>query len=174
MGSSDKKFHGHVFLNTQDINPHVLYCIMKKKHSSTSLLAFVRPWWRIKWKHCPRYWPFVWGIHRWIPLTKASDADFDVFFDMHLNKRLSKQSWCWLFETSSRSLWRHCNGKSLIWNHGHISQGTMRSDNWAFKCSETIYNRADSMLAHSQWETSLHSNAVSHWLGANLESAMYN
>ena len=18
----------------------------------------------IKWKHCPRYWPFVWGIHR--------------------------------------------------------------------------------------------------------------
>ena len=20
----------------------------------------------IKWKHFPRYWPFVWGIHRWI------------------------------------------------------------------------------------------------------------
>ena len=32
--------------------------------------------------------------------------------------------------------------------------------------------RADSRLATSQWETSLQSNAVSHWLGANLESAL--
>ena len=30
----------------------------------------------IKWKHFPRYWPFMRGIHwrRWIPITKASDA----------------------------------------------------------------------------------------------------
>ena len=30
----------------------------------------------IKWKHFPRYWPFVRGIHRsrWIPRTKASDV----------------------------------------------------------------------------------------------------
>ena len=26
---------------------------------------------------------------RWIPLTKASDAGFDIFFDLRLNKRLS-------------------------------------------------------------------------------------
>ena len=32
--------------------------------------------------------------------------------------------------------------------------------------------RADSRLAPSQWETSLQSNAVSHWLGANLESTL--
>ena len=32
-------------------------------------------------------------------------------------------------------------------------------------------HRADSRLAPSQWETSLRSNAVSNWLGANLESA---
>ena len=32
----------------------------------------------IKWKHFPRNWPFVRGIHRsrWIPRTKASDAEF--------------------------------------------------------------------------------------------------
>ena len=30
--------------------------------------------------------------------------------------------------------------------------------------------RADSRFAPSQWETSLQSNAVSHWLGASLES----
>ena len=34
---------------------------------------------------------------------------FGVFFDLRLNKRLSKQSWgCW-FETLSSSLWHHCN-----------------------------------------------------------------
>ena len=32
--------------------------------------------------------------------------------------------------------------------------------------------RADSRLASSQWETSLQSNAVSHWLDTNLESAL--
>ena len=45
---------------------------------------------------------------RWIPHTKASDAGFDVFFDLRLNKRLSKQSWCWWFETLSCPLWRQC------------------------------------------------------------------
>ena len=30
--------------------------------------------------------------------------------------------------------------------------------------------RADSRFVPSQWETSLQSNGVSHWLGANLES----
>ena len=33
--------------------------------------------------------------------------------------------------------------------------------------------RADSRLAPSQWETSLQSNAVSHWMDANLESALH-
>ena len=35
----------------------------------------------IKWKHFPRYWPFVRGIHRhrWIPLTKDSDAELWYF-----------------------------------------------------------------------------------------------
>ena len=34
---------------------------------------------------------------------------FDVFFDLRLNKRLSKQSWGWGFETLSCPLWCHCN-----------------------------------------------------------------
>ena len=32
--------------------------------------------------------------------------------------------------------------------------------------------KADSRLAPSQWDPALQSNAVSHWLGANLESAL--
>ena len=37
-----------------------------------------------------------------------------------------------------------------------------------------ITHKADSRLARVQWETSLQSNALSlsHWLGANLESAL--
>ena len=34
---------------------------------------------------------------------------FDVFFDLRLNERLSKQSRGWWFETPSRPLWRQCD-----------------------------------------------------------------
>ena len=40
-----------------------------------------------------------------------------------------------------------------------------------FKCTRAS-TRADSRLAPSQWETSLHSDAISQMLGANLESAL--
>ena len=36
-------------------------------------------------------------------------GSFDVFFDLRLNKRLSKQSWGWWFKTLSHPLWRNCN-----------------------------------------------------------------
>ena len=40
------------------------------------------------------------------PTQRPVTRSFDVFFDLHLNKRLSKQWWCWWFETPSWSLWR--------------------------------------------------------------------
>ena len=40
-------------------------------------------------------------------------GSFDVFFDLRLNKRLSKQSWRQWFETRLCSLWRHCNQDSV-------------------------------------------------------------
>ena len=43
------------------------------------------------------------------PLLKAVTRIFEVFFDLRMNKRLSKQSRRRWFETTSRSLWRHCN-----------------------------------------------------------------
>ena len=39
------------------------------------------------------------------PVTRS----FDIFFALHLNKRLSKQSRVWWFETPSLSLWSHCS-----------------------------------------------------------------
>ena len=43
------------------------------------------------------------------PLQRPVTRSFDVFFDLRLNKRLSKQSICRWFETPSRSSRRHCN-----------------------------------------------------------------
>ena len=39
------------------------------------------------------------------PVTR----NFDVFFHLRLNIRLSKHSWGWWLETPSYSLWRHSN-----------------------------------------------------------------
>ena len=49
------------------------------------------------------------------PTQRPVTRSFGVFFDLRLNKRLSKQSWGWWFETLSRPLWRHCNE---IHHHG--------------------------------------------------------
>ena len=55
------------------------------------------------------------------PAQRPVTRSFDVFFDLRLNKRLSKQSWCWWFETLSCPLWRHRNGKRCLivlpWKH---------------------------------------------------------
>ena len=72
----------------------------------------------INWKPFPRYWPFVRGIHRFpvnSPSQRPVTRNFDVFFDLHPNKRLSKQWWGWWFETPSHPLWRHCNGYMGWW-----------------------------------------------------------
>ena len=43
------------------------------------------------------------------PTQRPVTRSYDVFFDLRLNKRLSKQWWGWWFETPSRPLWRHRN-----------------------------------------------------------------
>ena len=52
------------------------------------------------------------------PVTRS----FDVFFDLRLNKLLSKQSWGWWFETLSRPLWRHRNDSA---RSGQLSRGSL-------------------------------------------------
>ena len=48
-------------------------------------------------------------FHTQRPVTRS----FGVFFDLRLNKRLSKQLWGWWFETPAWSLWRHRNGARI-------------------------------------------------------------
>ena len=71
----------------------------------------------IKWKDFQYYWPF---FDRWFPSQRPVTWSFDVFFDLCLNKRLSKQSRCRWFETPSHSLWRHCNDYGSIPNRRQV------------------------------------------------------
>ena len=43
------------------------------------------------------------------PVQRPVTQSFDVLFDLHPNKRMSKQWRGWWFETTSRPLWRHYN-----------------------------------------------------------------
>ena len=62
-----------------------------------------------------------------VPSQRPVTRRVDVFFELRLNKRLSKQSWGRWFETPSRALWRHCNVKPfckvfcvsdlVLWNY---------------------------------------------------------
>ena len=49
------------------------------------------------------------------PTQRPVTRSFDVFFDLCLNKWLSKQSLGWWFETPSRPLWCHCNVCHFLW-----------------------------------------------------------
>ena len=86
---------------------------------------------------CPGNSPVTGEIRAQRPVTRS----FDVFFDLRLNKRLSKQSWGWWFESPSRSLWRHCN----VCLHTRLSYIKLQTILWMIiakiykGCSSKIY-----------------------------------
>ena len=67
----------------------------------------------INWKHFSALLAICAGnspVTGEFPAQRPVTRSFDVLFDLHLNKRLSKQSYGWWFETPSRPLWRQSNG----------------------------------------------------------------
>ena len=78
------------------------------------------------------------------PTQRPVTRSFDVYFDLRLNKRLSKQSWGWWFETLLCSLWRHRNENVVdyifITGSYHcyifITGCTWRCQNDNFECSQ--------------------------------------
>ena len=70
----------------------------------------VSTWWRLQMEtifallaFCAWNSPVTGEFPPEMPVTRS----FDVFFELRLQKRLSKQSRGWWFEMPSRSLWRH-------------------------------------------------------------------
>ena len=70
------------------------------------------PWWRHQMETFSALLAICAGnspVPGEFPAQRPVTQSFDVFFDLRLNKRLSKQSRDWWFETAAWSLWRHRN-----------------------------------------------------------------
>ena len=70
------------------------------------------PWWRHQMETFSALLAICAGnssVPGEFPAQRPVTRSFDVFFDLCLNKRLSKQSSGWWFEMLSRPLWRHCH-----------------------------------------------------------------
>ena len=80
------------------------------------------------------------------PAQRPVTRSFDVFFDLRLNKRLSKQSWGWWFETKSRPLWRQCNVYDFTGKPTRCFFGTLKLVNPWFKI---IKSRVESVFSHA-------------------------
>ena len=106
-----------------DYNTVSLYSTLRWYQSVLKFFKWVAETWLqdsitndIWWRHqletfpallalCARNSPVTGEFPSQRPVTRS----FDVFFDLRLNKRLSKQSQGWWFETPSCPFWRHCN-----------------------------------------------------------------
>ena len=74
------------------------------------------PWWRHQmetYSSLLALWAGNSPVTGEFPPQKPVTRRFDVFFDLCLNKRLSRHSWRRWFETQSYSLWRYCN--AMLW-----------------------------------------------------------
>ena len=81
--------------------------VSKRGHS-----ALAMAWWRHQMEKFSALLAICAGntpVTGEFPAQRAVTRSFDVFFDLRLNKRLSKQWWGWWLGTPSRPLWRHCN-----------------------------------------------------------------
>ena len=88
-------------------------CIQVK--SDISYCSYCKTSWKI-WRHQMETFSALLAICAGnspapgeFPAQRPVTRSFDVFFDLRLNTRLSKQAWGWWFETLSHPLWRHCN-----------------------------------------------------------------
>ena len=79
------------------------------------------------------------------PAQKPVTQSFDVFFDLRLNKRLSKQSWGWWSETLLSPLWRHRNA-NLLWKHCGVCSKTP-----GISQMYLLYTHALPFMSDSKW-----------------------
>ena len=81
-----------------------------------------------------------------MPVTQ----NFDVSFDLRLNKRLSKHSWGWWFETPSRSLWRHCHDvETLRQRRAYLLKFITQHKGWCWNSSHITWSNSITCLMMS-------------------------
>ena len=117
--SSYGEIHSHITkncLSSQNRSP-ILACRFCVLFWNFALYCTMLSWWLHQIKKNSALLAFCAGnspVAGEFPAQRPVTRIFSVFFDLRLNKRLSKQSWGWWFETPSCSLWRHCNEKLLL------------------------------------------------------------
>ena len=94
------------------------------------------------------------------PAQRPVARNCDVFFDLCLNKRLSKQSRRRVFETPSRSLWRHCNIARMSSHRLHV---------WLWWCGN---NTIDGQILWLE-TTAVHSNTNVKWTPISTSFGQY-
>ena len=125
MQTPKLRFHGEPF--------HSWYCTRKINSDITFLHFRIVRWLSSHalatcWRHqmeafsallalCAGISPVTGEFPAQRPVTRS----FDVFFDLGLSKRLSKQSWGWWLETPSHPLWRHSNEKHYSCTYGMVA-----------------------------------------------------
>ena len=85
------------------------------------------------------------------------------FFDLCLNKQLSKQSRCWWFEMPSRSLWHHCNDSYFMWhNHDDVIKWKHFPRYWPFV--RGIHQSPVNSPHKGQWRGALMFSLICIWI----------
>ena len=90
------------------------------------------------------------------PSQRPVTRSFDVYFDLRLNKRLSKQSWGWWFETLSRPFIRQCNEpqgqyrNEISWVVNYVSSLRKRNLNMMKSYNYAMYS-TDNCEAKRWW-----------------------
>ena len=97
--------------------------VMTKVRVLRILYLIYFPWWRHQMETFSALLAICAGnspVTSEFPSQRPVTQSFDVFFDLRLNKRLSKQSWSWWFATPSCPLWCHCNGQFCCVDSCHV------------------------------------------------------
>ena len=116
----------------------------------------------IRWKHFPRYWPFLRDIHR-SPVKSPHKGQWRGALMFFLNGRLSKHSWGWWLEAPSNPLWRHSNGMIVIpgFSVPHSDQ-----------CHNSRFFFPESEFAGKQWHLMIRWNGF-HWRQSQRRNCWY-
>ena len=101
-----------IILHINVIDSSIMYKMIYTVFFNVRKLRHYPTWWRHQMETISAKLALCAGnspVSGEFPSQRPVTRSFDVFFDLRLNKRLSKQSWGWWFETPSRPLWRQCN-----------------------------------------------------------------
>ena len=88
------------------------------------------------------------------PAQRTMTRSFDVFFDLRLDKRLSKQWWGWWFETTSHPSWRHNNDdgetSTKVYHKSYCRSITIDYSPGIYNSSNSHLGRSSIVLKHIQ------------------------